>query len=283
MNNSQDINTLAPDEIRAQVRQRYGRIALDATAADNGCCTPSERCCGGEISTDAASLGYSAAEASSAPAGANLGLGCGNPLAIASLQPGQTVLDLGAGAGFDCFLAVRAVGPTGRVIGVDMTHEMLAKARANAAKSGHGNVEFRLGEIEALPVADASVDVILSNCVINLSPDKPAVWQEIARVLRPGGRVFVSDLALLKPLPESIVDDVEALVGCVAGAELIEETERHIARAGLARAVINSKPQYVEAMTDWQDPLYRKIAEALGPGEGIAAYVTSIDISGWKA
>jgi SAM-dependent methyltransferase len=270
MNNSQDINTLAPDEIRAQVRQRYGRIALDATAADNGCCTPSERCCGGEISTDAASLGYSAAEASSAPAGANLGLGCGNPLAIASLQPGQTVLDLGAGAGFDCFLAVRAVGPTGRVIGVDMTHEMLAKARANAAKSGHGNVEFRLGEIEALPVADASVDVILSNCVINLSPDKPRVFREALRVLRSGGRLAVSDIVATAPLPAGVRADWGAYTGCMAGASLIGDLEAMLRDAGFSEIRIEPKDGSGSFIREWL------------PGSRVEDYLVSASISAVK-
>jgi SAM-dependent methyltransferase len=292
------------DAVHGKVREGYSVIAktgqwsgvqagiqaeMPTSKAASSCCGGGG-CCGPTTATAeqvATAIGYSKADLSLVPDGANMGLSCGNPTALASLKPGEVVLDLGAGGGFDCFIAGPKVGAAGKVIGVDMTPEMLTLARRNITlytrQTGLSNVEFRLGEIEHLPVADASVDVVISNCVINLSPDKPAVWREIARVLRPGGRVFVSDLALLKPLPESIVADVEALVGCVAGAELIEETERHIAHVGLARAIINSKPQYVEAMTDWQDPLYRKIAEALGPGEGIAAYVTSIDISAWKA
>ena len=187
-----------------------------------------------------------------------MGLSCGNPNALAALKPGEVVLDLGAGGGFDVFIAGRKVGPTGRAIGVDMTPEMLAKARKNIAayreRTGLDNVEFRLGEIEHLPVADASVDVVISNCVINLSPDKPQVWREIARVLKPGGRVAVSDLALLKPLPPAVVERVEALVGCVAGAVLVSETERMAREAGL-----------VEIVTQGEVRLHRRHGGLAGP------------------
>lgn len=199
------------EEIRQAVRERYARAATGA----GGCCEPT--CCGGgtDAATTAQAVGYSAEALEGLPADANLGLGCGNPTALASLRPGQTVLDLGSGAGIDCFLAAREVGPTGRVIGVDMTPEMVARARANAAKSGYDNVEFRLGEIEALPVADASVDVIISNCVLNLSPEKERVLAEAFRVLRPGGRVVVSDMVSDHPVPEAVAGSLDAVAGCL--------------------------------------------------------------------
>jgi len=215
-----------------------------------------------------------------------MGLSCGNPTALASLCVGEVVLDLGAGGGFDCFIAGPKVGATGRVIGVDMTPAMLSKARGNiagyTAQTGLNNVEFRLGEIENIPVADASVDVVISNCVLNLSPDQGRVWREIARVLRPKGRVAVSDLVLLRPLPESVRTDVEALVGCVAGAALACDVETMARGAGLTGVHIERKPGYVDAMMDWQDPLYKKIIAALGSGARIGDYVTSADITGVK-
>jgi arsenite methyltransferase len=208
-----------------------------------------------------------------------------NPTALASLHEGEVVLDLGSGGGFDCFVAGPKVGATGRVIGVDMTAEMISRARGNLESyretSALDNVEFRLGEIEHLPVPDSSVDVVISNCVINLSPDKPQVWREIARVLKPGGRVAVSDLALLRPLPAAVLEDVRALVGCVAGASLVEETRRYAAEAGLKDIVLTPKPQYVRAMDDCQDPLYQRIA-AKFKGD-IGEYVTSLDIQARKA
>ena len=215
-----------------------------------------------------------------------MGLSCGNPNALASLQPGEVVLDLGSGGGFDVFIAGKKVGATGCAIGVDMTAEMLAKARKNAESyrqtTGLGNVEFRLGEIEHLPVADASVDAIISNCVINLSPDKPQVWLEMARVLKPGGRVAVSDLALLKRLPPAILKMVEALVGCVAGAVLVSETERMAKEAGLSDIVLNPKSGYIDGMVDWQDPLYQKIIAALPAGTKPGEYITSLEITARK-
>ena len=221
------------------------------------------------------------------PEGANMGLSCGNPNALAALQPGETVLDLGSGGGFDVFIAARKVGPSGRAIGVDMTPEMLAKARKNIGpyrqRSGLDNVEFRLGEIEHLPLADNSVDVVISNCVINLSPDKPQVWREIARVLKPGGRVAVSDLALLKPLPTEILKMVEALVGCVAGAALVSETERMAREAGLTEIQLRPKKDYVAAMTDWNDPLYKKILDHLPAGSSPGDYITSLEVAARKA
>jgi arsenite methyltransferase len=215
-----------------------------------------------------------------------MGLSCGNPAALAALKPGEVVLDLGSGGGFDVFIAGRKVGAAGHVIGVDMTPEMLSKARRNLAsyrqQTGLDNVEFRLGEIENLPVANDNVDVIISNCVINLSPNKPGVWREIARVLKPGGRVAVSDMALLKPLPPEVLKMVEALVGCVAGAVLADDTARMAREAGLADILLKPKPSYVEAMTSWEDPLYRKIIEGLPPGSKASDYITSLEVQARK-
>lgn len=282
-------NTSA-DKLREQVRAGYGRIAKTGTMS--GCCTPSSNggCCGpASFSPDqlAAAIGYSRDELAATPDEANMGLSCGNPTAIASLKAGEVVLDLGSGGGFDCFVAGPKVGASGRVIGVDMTADMVAKARRNIAtyrtQTGLENVEFRLGEIEHLPLADSTVDVVISNCVLNLSPDKPQVWREIARVLRPGGRIAVSDLALLRPLPESIRGDVEALVGCIAGAVLLEETRGQMEEAGLIDITLTPKPQYIEAMTEWQDPLYRRIIENLPAGTKPSDLITSLDISASKA
>lgn len=212
-----------------------------------------------------------------------MGLSCGNPTAIASLRDGEVVVDLGSGGGFDCFVAGPKVGSSGRVIGIDMTPDMLSKARANTTsytkQTGLSNVEFRLGEIENLPVADSTADVVISNCVLNLSPDKPRVWREITRVLKPGGRVAVSDLALLKPLPDAVRADVEALVGCVAGAVLVDETRAQAEAAGLSDIVLYSKPEYIDAMTNWEDPLYRKIVAALPPESKPSDYITSLDVT----
>jgi len=280
------------DAVREQVRAAYVQVAQGSPSGQSmggaGCCGGSS-CCG-VPGIDAPSLakqiGYNAAELATLPEGANMGLSCGNPTALASLRPGEVVLDLGSGGGLDCFLAGPRVGATGRVIGVDMTAEMIAKARRNLVdyrrRARLDNVEFRLGEIEHLPVADNSIDVVLSNCVINLSPDKPQVWREIARVLKPGGRVAVSDLALLRPLPEAVRNMVEALVGCVAGAVLMADTEQMIRQAGLIDIRLESKPQYVAAISDWQDPLYQKIVAALPAGTRPADFITSLDISARK-
>jgi SAM-dependent methyltransferase len=279
--------TALPDAetIRAQVRAGYGQIANHA-----GTCAGSTPGCCGSAPADASALaqqiGYSSAELAALPEGANLGLSCGNPNALAALQPGETVLDLGSGGGFDVFIAGRNVGASGRAIGVDMTADMVAKARRNTAayreRSGLDNVEFRLGEIEHLPVADASVDVVLSNCVINLSPDKPQVWREIARVLKPGGRVAVSDLALLQPLPPAVGAMVEALVGCVAGAVTVAETERLARAAGLVDLVLTPKSAYIDQMVDWQDPLYQKIVAHLPPGSKASDFITSLEVRATK-
>jgi arsenite methyltransferase len=278
---------------REAVRQRYAGIAREtmaetAEAAGASCCAPS--CCGSDVldvTTLATSIGYTAEELRTLPEGANMGLSCGNPTAIASLQPGEVVLDLGSGGGFDLFLAGPKVGATGRAIGVDMTPDMLALARKNTATyrevTGLDNVEFRLGEIEHLPVADASVDVVISNCVLNLSPDKPQVWRDIGRVLKPGGRVAVSDLALLQPLPAAVAAMLDALVGCVAGAPLVTDTERMMREAGLTEIRLQPKPDYVEVMRLKQSPLYENIAAHIPEGTTPADYVTSLDITARKA
>jgi arsenite methyltransferase len=273
------------EAVRAAVRDGYGQIAKK-----EGSCCSGVSCCGSNAE-DSAQLaqyvGYSAEELAALPEGANMGLSCGNPNALAALRPGEVVLDLGSGGGFDVFIAARKVGATGRAIGVDMTPEMLAKARKNIGayrdRSGLDNVEFRLGEIEHLPLADNSVDAVISNCVINLSPDKAQVWREIARVLKPGGRVAVSDLALLKPLPAEILKMVEALVGCVAGAVMVSETERMAREARLVEIRLNPKKDYVAAMTDWNDPLYKKIIKHLPAGSGPGDYITSLEVTARKA
>ena len=217
-------------EIKKVVREGYAEIARKEAS----CCPPASSCCD---STDLAQdiskqIGYTDEELGSVPEGANLGLGCGNPVALASLAEGETVLDLGSGAGFDCFLAVNKVGNKGKVIGVDMTPEMLEKARENAKKGDCTNVEFRLGEIENIPAADSSVDVVISNCVINLSPDKKKVFKEAFRVLKPGGRLMVSDIVLLKELPEFIKNSVEAYIGCLSGAVMKDDYLAAIREAG---------------------------------------------------
>lgn len=268
------------EKVRQAVREGYGKIAQK----DGSCCS-GVSCCGSNPADSAqlaTYIGYGADELAALPEGANMGLSCGNPNALASLKAGEVVLDLGSGGGFDVFIAARKVGAAGRAIGVDMTHEMLAKARRNIAayreRSGLDNVEFRLGEIEHLPLADNCVDVVISNCVINLSPDKPQVWREISRVLKPGGRVAVSDLALLKPLPAPILEMVEALVGCVAGAVLVSDTERMAKEAGLGDLVLNTKRGYVDGMVDWQDPLYQKIITKLPAGTKPGDYITSLEV-----
>jgi ubiquinone/menaquinone biosynthesis C-methylase UbiE len=196
-------------------------------------------------------MGYSEDEIATAPGGANLGLGCGNPQAIASLRPGETVVDLGSGAGFDCFLAARQVGESGQVIGVDMTPEMISKARANATKAGVSNVSFRLGEIEHLPVPDETVDVIISNCVINLSPEKPEVFGDAFRVLRSGGRLAVADVIATAPLPESALQDLEAYAGCVSGAVLADDVEAMLAKAGFVDISIKPQDERRELVREW--------------------------------
>ena len=274
------------DSVRQMVREGYAKIAQETAA---GCCSSGVSCCGSmpqEADKLARELGYTVEELKALPDGANMGLSCGNPAALAALQPGETVLDLGSGGGFDIFIAGRKVGASGRAIGVDMTPEMLGKARKNIAhyrkETGLDNVEFRLGEIEHLPVADNSVDAIISNCVINLSPDKAQVWREMARVLKPSGRVAVSDMALIRPLPPEVLKMVEAMIGCVAGASLVSETGRMAAEAGLTEVVLKSKTGYVEALTNWEDPLYKKLVELLPAGTKPADFVTSLEVQARK-
>jgi len=237
------------EEIKKVVREGYGRIAKK----ESSCCVPVSPCCGSESDAEDISrkIGYGEEEISSVPEGSNLGLGCGNPVALASLKKGETVLDLGSGAGFDCFLAARRVGKSGRVIGVDMTPEMIQKARENAKKGRYENVEFRLGEIENIPAADNSVDVVISNCVINLAPDKKRVFKEAWRVLKPGGRLMVSDLVLLKELPGVIKNSIEAYIGCLSGAIMKDGYLKAIKDAGFRNVRIQDEAHYpVELMAN---------------------------------
>jgi len=258
------LNILDKEAVRESVRQNYGKIA----AENRSCCGPT--CCTGVAGSPAEKLGYSAVDTSSVPEGSNLGLGCGNPLAIASLRPGQTVLDLGSGAGFDCFLAAKAVGPSGRVIGVDMTPEMIEKAWRNAVSGKYKNVEFRMGEIENLPVADATVDVIISNCVINLSPDKRSVIQEAFRVLKPGGRLAISDIVATRELPEDVRHDLALYSGCMAGATAIHELRQFLGNAGFRNVKIDEKTGSREFIAEW------------APGRGLEQYVTSATVEATK-
>jgi SAM-dependent methyltransferase len=245
-------------EQRRAVRERYARIATDAGAGGEGDCCSAGGCCGdGAGSTTGADgtarqLGYSTADLDAAGE-ANLGLGCGNPQAIASLSPGETVLDLGSGAGFDCFLAARQVGETGRVVGVDMTPEMIETARENAEENGTEQVEFRLGEIEHLPVADGTVDVVISNCVVNLSPDKPQVFREAYRVLRPGGRLAISDVVLTAPVPAELRADPESVAACVGGASRIERLEAMLRDAGFEGVAIDPTDDSDRFIREWDD------------------------------
>jgi ubiquinone/menaquinone biosynthesis C-methylase UbiE len=229
------------EKVKKLVRNRYAKVAKTS----GSCCGSSVSCCSAPTSTQVSKMiGYSEDEMAAVPEGANLGLGCGNPTALASLKEGERVLDLGSGAGFDCFLAANKVGKTGKVIGVDMTPEMIDKARANAKKGKYTNVEFRLGEIENLPAADNSVDVIISNCVINLAPNKKRVFEEAFRVLAPKGRLMVSDIVLLKELPKTIQKNVEAYVGCISGAETKDKYIELIQKAGFQEVKIIEEKTY---------------------------------------
>jgi SAM-dependent methyltransferase len=252
------------DQIRTEVRTAYAKVAKGAGGCSVGCC--------GTEGAGSMAMGYSADERSSVPDGADLGLGCGNPQAIAALRPGETVLDLGSGAGFDCFLAAKRVGAAGRVIGVDMTPEMVTKARGNARKVQATNVEFRLGEIEHLPVPDGSVDVILSNCVINLSPDKAAVFREAFRTLKAGGRLAISDVVALKPMPPELADSLEAMTGCVSGAAKVPDLETLLRDAGFEDVRIVTKPESSaiigQCMPGAEGYVASATLEAIKPGAG---------------
>jgi SAM-dependent methyltransferase len=275
--------TTSSNPTHVVVRRKYGSIA----SKSGGCCGPQSSCCGGGRADQVArGLGYTDAELATLPEEANLGLSCGNPTALAALQPGETVLDLGSGAGLDAFLAAQRVGPTGKAIGVDMTPEMLEKARRNAVtfreRTGLANVEFLEGQIEAIPLPDASVDVVLSNCVLNLSPDQAQVWKEIARVLRPGGRVSISDMVLLRPLPEAVRQDVEALVGCIAGAALKADLEDMMRAAGLVDLSLVPKTGAVEAMLPGDDPMADHLMGLMPEGASPSDYIVSLIISARK-
>ncbi len=234
--------------VKANVQKHYGEIAR---VSSGSCCSPANSSCCGDTSAYSESLGYAPEDMSAAPSESNLGLGCGNPQAIANLHTGEVVLDLGSGAGFDCFLATKQVGESGKVIGVDMTPEMITRAQTNAKKGGYNNVEFRLGEIESLPVADASVDVIISNCVINLSPDKPRVFREAFRVLKLGGRLAISDIVACIPLSKEIRDDAALIFSCIGGAATIEELIETIRASGFEEVQILPKAESKKFIKDW--------------------------------
>jgi len=275
------------EKIKEVVRDRYGKLAR-AGGVDYGtdqvpcCCGPSgittttnskASCCGPkDFSAEkmSAIMGYSEEDVDSVPEGANMGLGCGNPMAIASLKPGETVVDLGSGGGFDCFLAAKEVGGTGKVIGVDMTSDMISRARKNAEKMGTRNVEFRLGEIEHLPVADNSADIIMSNCVINLSPDKPSVYRDAYRVLKPGGRLAITDIVATAPLPDEIRNDLALLSACVGGAATIEDTVDMLKQAGFHDIKITPKHESRELIRQW------------APGKNAGDYIVSAYIEAVK-
>ena len=270
-------------DIKEIVKEGYAKIAKQGSS----CCVPTNSCCGSPDRTQQMStrIGYSVEELKTVPEGANLGLGCGNPVALASLKEGDTVLDLGSGTGFDCFLASNKVGKDGKVIGVDMTPEMVKKARENATRGNYRNVEFRLGEIEKLPVSDSLVDVIISNCVINLSPNKGKVFQEAFRVLKPGGRLMVSDIVLLKELPDPIKQSVEAYIGCVAGAILRDEYLQKIEVAGFKNVrVIEESTFPIDLMLN--DPTAKAVIENMKlsseKARGLAGSIASIKVYGIK-
>jgi arsenite methyltransferase len=265
------MKNLNENEIRQAVLENYGKVA--AVSGSSGCCSGSS-CCSSKNTSSAAdisvNLGYSKDDVESVPEGANMGLGCGNPQAIASLQQGETVLDLGCGGGFDCFLAVKQVGEKGFVIGVDMTSEMISKARKNVAESGFVNIDIRLGEIENLPAADGSVDVIISNCVINLSPNKPRVFAEAYRVLKSGGRLAVSDVIAASAIPENVRNDLALHAGCIAGASTSDEVFAMLQKAGFGDIRVIPKEESKSFIKDW------------APGSGAENFVVSADIQAVK-
>lgn len=230
------------NDIKKRVRDAYAKIA---GGERHSCCGPASGCCGSSTEeTIGRKIGYLDSEMASVPDGSNLGLGCGNPVALASLRPGETVVDLGSGAGFDSFLTAQRVGPEGRIIGIDMTPAMIDKAKRNAAAGGYANVEFRLGEIESIPLPDGTADVVISNCVINLSPDKASVFREAFRILKPGGRMMISDIVLLAPLPDAIRASIEAYIGCIAGALLRDDYLAMIRAAGFGSVTVHDESAY---------------------------------------
>ncbi len=281
------METTNHDEIRQAVRKAYTKVATvtppsAGTSDEVSCCGPSNNstgmscgCNGSGLSLEqmSSAMGYTDSEMHSAPEGSNMGLGCGNPVAIPSIKPGETVVDLGSGGGFDCFLAAKKVGETGQVIGVDMTPEMISKARKNTMKMGFENVEFRLGEIENLPVGDNHADIIISNCVVNLSPDKLAVYRDAYRVLKPGGRIAISDILTTAPLPEEIKKDMALLAACMGGAQTFAETEQVLQRAGFTDITIEPKKINEEILHKWTPAI----------SENVIDYVVSATIEAVKA
>lgn len=280
---------MAQLNVKKAIRERYGAIAKSGSMS---CCGPlrssAKSCCGSsgaDAKSASVSVGYAESELNSVPESADMGLGCGNPLAFASIREGDTVLDLGSGGGIDCFLAAQRVGASGRVIGVDMTAEMIERARGNAEQSGYSNVEFRLGEIEHLPVADSSVDLVISNCVINLSPDKGEVFKEIHRVLKPGGKIMVSDIVLTGELPESIMKSLDAYVGCIAGAAKKGDYLEMINSAGLKDVRVMEETK-IPADLWLNDPLIeqamRRAGIGISEGKKYSNSIVSIKVSGRK-
>jgi len=288
------MKNMSPDEIKNEVKSKYGDVAR---GRKKSCCEPKSPCCGGSMGAETTSetdvnyasspreiakkLGYTDEELALLPSDANLGLGCGNPTAIASLKPGETVLDLGSGAGMDCFLAAAKVGTSGRVIGVDMTPEMIEKANRNLRKANFVNIEFRLGEIEDLPVDDNSVDIVISNCVLNLVPDKLQAFREIYRVLKPGGRIAVSDIVKLRKLPDAIENDTDSLSACISGALLFTDYLAAISDAGLRDIKVVSKEDFGEMFAATEGPVSEKMKKTFADGNP-RGYIASIKVTAVK-